>query len=450
MVGVKVYENENIVIYDNNWNFINLLNGSKLTLSEEEYKAFEKRYELYPYQFLSKEKINLIDKYAINKFNVNMNLINKKIESIQICISCRCNFDCRYCYQNSYKDLYPKRILNEDIDSIYKFCMDYNQIAYEKMDIKRIYISGGETLLKENISTINYIAEIFKDSKISILTNGVNICEFFDELPINNIFEFRISLDGNFETINSNLVKTKMSQENYKKILDGIDKVLVNNIKVQINTVVSVSLLNNYQDYLNILEEKLLNNDNVEIVFTAAYDYSKNNCIDENFMTIEQLLDFMRIFYRNKGNYKNIHLSLFPDLQSIIDLFEGNLNMENKYNQFSCGYSRGVNFNFYPDKNVYWCNNYNIDNVVGKYGENQQIYIEKINNIMFSSPLKNEKCKACIYRYLCNISCPLRKNIIYSDDGDFCGLLRDYNLIKKIWCIVNNNEYKYNSISKII
>ena len=61
-------------------------------------------------------------------------------------------------------------------------------------------------------------------------------------------------------------------------------------------------------------------------------------------MTIEQLLDFMRIFYRNKGNYKNIHLSLFPDLQSIIDLFEGNLNMENKYNQFSCGYSRGVIF----------------------------------------------------------------------------------------------------------
>ena len=153
------------------------------------------------------------------------------IDTIRISVTDQCNLRCFYCYitenKNHNNPLYNNFLSFEKLYDILKVSVS--------LGIKRIKITGGEPLLRENIvDFIGMIKNIDEIEDISITTNGILLKEFAKDLKLSGLDRINVSIDS----INRDIYSYITGSNELDTVLEGIE--IAKNVgfdKIKINTV---------------------------------------------------------------------------------------------------------------------------------------------------------------------------------------------------------------------
>jgi len=252
----------------------------------------------------------------------------------QLC-SKACNLKCKHCYieRNPYKN-------EEDFISLDK--IKQNLIMAKNLNLKSIYLTGGEPLLHPDFNQILRLC--LKISNVTVLTNGTMIndkkARFLRKIDDESQFEtiYRISLDSTNELENDAL----RGRGSFRKALVAINSLL----KYEFNPIISVV---NYQN-----KEK------------------------------SQIFEEFQSYFSKKGfTLDDINLKIIPFFNKNDENFEVELNEEINSEKLDCKNSRVISQN-----GVYACAML-VNDYRARLGTN-------INDCSRINYLDCEKCALCI------------------------------------------------------
>lgn len=378
--------------------------NNKISLSNEENLILKELYDTK--QILSNEVVSKLDHTLELESELFVNNINKfAVKICSINLTHECNFGCTYCYQNKYKmqTKYKQFMTIKDIDLINKYlAQDY--FIYDELD--EFTFSGGESLLPQNINTINYALKNIKSKKFNLFTNGVNLYDYRKHIDYSNINEFQISLDGMPEIIKR--VNKNEDLASFDKIIKGIKYVESLNKTISIIVIWTRELEQCIDEFIDILKKNDIKvKPNMNIRFSLAKDYYSTKTIDDNFYDIDYLCSIV----------KKINLKL-SKIGSFIEVYEegstlssliyrpANQRKLNKYKH--CDLAKTIPMTFEPNGEVLWCLCLGSENgCIGNYKDNVYFNKDKVLKLGNRTIYKIEKCKNCELRYLCAAGCPL-------------------------------------------
>ncbi|WP_284141620.1 GTP 3',8-cyclase MoaA [Virgibacillus sp. LDC-1] len=160
--------------------------------------------------------------------------LGRPMRDLRISVTDRCNFRCRYCM--------PKEIFGKD----YTFMPKDNMLQFDEIErlasifvelgVKKLRITGGEPLLRRNLSKlIAHVSAIDGLEDIGLTTNGVLLEKLADQLVAAGLKRVNVSLDAlnndTFQAINDSGIATN-------QILKGIEKASLAGLLVKVNMVV--------------------------------------------------------------------------------------------------------------------------------------------------------------------------------------------------------------------
>lgn len=165
-----------------------------------------------------------------------LDTLSRPMRDLRISVTDRCNFRCTYCM--------PKEVFNSDYEFLRRDdLLTFEEITrlsniFSSLGVKKIRLTGGEPLLRKNISVlVEQLAKIDTIEDISLTTNGVPLTkELAVQLKNAGLRRITISLDA-------------LDDETFKSISDvsfNVDRVLqaINNAEtaglapIKINMVV--------------------------------------------------------------------------------------------------------------------------------------------------------------------------------------------------------------------
>ncbi|MCE7792342.1 GTP 3',8-cyclase MoaA [Salipaludibacillus sp. CUR1] len=169
----------------------------------------------------------------MNKFMTDK--LGRPLRDLRISVTDRCNFRCRYCmppeiFDKNFKFLPKKEILTfEEITRV-------SNILAERAGIKKLRITGGEPMMRHNVSSlISMLNNIDNINDIAMTTNGALLPGHTEELKQAGLNRVTISLDSlndeKFRYINGRDISVS-------KVLDGIEAAEDAGLQVKINMVV--------------------------------------------------------------------------------------------------------------------------------------------------------------------------------------------------------------------
>ena len=200
----------------------------------------------------------MADEFVKDKFE-------RPIISLRITITNRCNENCIYCHHDgmvsSKDEMTP--------DEIYKIC----EIA-KKLGVKKIRISGGDPLVRNDIVEIVEKIDSLNFKDISLTTNGVLLEKYAKDLKKAGLKRVNVSLD----TLNPTTYKFVTNSEYLNKAKSGILKsVEVGLYPVKINMVVMKDI--NEHEIIDMFEFCRDNN----MVLQLIELIESENCDDDKF-----------------------------------------------------------------------------------------------------------------------------------------------------------------------
>lgn len=152
----------------------------------------------------------------------------RKIEYLRISVTDRCNLRCKYCMPENGVPM----LRHEDI-------LNYDEIIrlvglFSKLGISKIKLTGGEPLVRKNLSAL---VQGLKNSEgieeVTLTTNGTLFKDQALSLWEAGIDKVNFSLD----TLDPEKYKEITTVGNFYDVLEGIEKALEFNIKTSINVV---------------------------------------------------------------------------------------------------------------------------------------------------------------------------------------------------------------------
>ena len=206
---------------------------------------------------------------------------------LRISLTERCNLRCFYCMPEEGIALREKSefMTAEETIEIAK--------TFVKLGVKKIRLTGGEPLIKKNISQI--ILELSKlPVELAITTNGVLVDRYIDVFKASNLKSINLSLDSlNEDNFN------KISRRNYfKQIMNNIHLLLRENFQVKINVVVMRGI-NDHEiaDFINWTKEL-----NVQVRFIEFMPFDGNQWNWNKKVSYNEILDTVTKYY----DYENV------------------------------------------------------------------------------------------------------------------------------------------------
>lgn len=169
---------------------------------------------------------------------------NRNITYARISITDSCNLRCIYCMPEGYKPCNKKIITREEIRALV--------VALSSLGIKRIRLTGGEPLVRQDI------VEIVRDIKgvsgiedIGITTNGTLLYDLIDELEAAGLGRVNISLDS----LKPETFK-RITGGSIDKVLKAIEKCIAKGIRVKINMVPILGINDDeIKDFIKLTEK---------------------------------------------------------------------------------------------------------------------------------------------------------------------------------------------------
>lgn len=205
-----------------------------------------------------------------------------------------CNFRCPYCFESKLHNSESKRfaMTEEMVDKAFSAIETIRQ--QKQRPSKKIELFGGEPLLKENLSIIEYIVNkgIDKGFRFGAITNGYDLDAFGHLLSPDKICSLQITIDGMESMHNSKRVH-KDGAPTFKKIVDNIKMALDCDVYVTVrfNTDRSnfdeLNLLKEYFDGLGYTANKRFHIDSARL---ENYDESLDSKEKQTFLSQKEFV----------------------------------------------------------------------------------------------------------------------------------------------------------------
>ncbi|AEA46313.1 GTP 3',8-cyclase MoaA [Archaeoglobus veneficus] len=162
----------------------------------------------------------------------------RRITNLRIAVTNRCNLSCIYCHREG--EVNPGEEMHvEEISRISK--------AFYELGIRKVKITGGEPLLREDI--VEIVQSFPPFDEISITTNGTLLARMADELKDAGLSRVNVSLD----TLKEDTYGFITGGGNVQKVIDGIEAACNAGLTpVKVNMVVMKGL--NENEVENMLE----------------------------------------------------------------------------------------------------------------------------------------------------------------------------------------------------
>jgi len=152
----------------------------------------------------------------------------REVDYLRISVTERCNFRCLYCMPEKPFSWTPKENLLS-YEELFKFV----KIAIDK-GIKKIRITGGEPLLRENLDIfIKMIFDYKNDIDLALTTNAYLLENSALKLKEAGLKRINISLD----TLDKDIAKKLAQKDILENVLKGIEKSIEVGLKVKLNSV---------------------------------------------------------------------------------------------------------------------------------------------------------------------------------------------------------------------
>ena len=219
----------------------------------------------------------------------------RKVNYLRFSVTDRCDLRCVYCMKEKMQFLPKKEILT--LEEIERLCDNFIELGVEK-----IRITGGEPLVRNDIikliEKLNHKKNDTSLKEITLTTNGTLLKKYAKQLKLNGIDRINLSLD----TINSDKYNKITRFGDIKKVFEGIDEALKNNIKIKINTVV-------IKDFNEDEIEKLINwtnNKKLDLTFIEVMPMEETDISrDYQFVSLTETFDKLNTKYKFiKSDYK--------------------------------------------------------------------------------------------------------------------------------------------------
>ncbi len=167
----------------------------------------------------------------------------RTVDYLRVSVTERCNFRCQYCMPEKPFSWVPK----EDLLS-YEDLFRFIKIGIDE-GIKKIRITGGEPLLRENLDTfINMIYSYKNDIDLALTTNGYLLPQLAQKLKNVGLKRINISLDS----LKKDVVEQIANKDVLDTVLEGIKEASKVGFKIKINCVPLKSI--NESELVDILE----------------------------------------------------------------------------------------------------------------------------------------------------------------------------------------------------
>ena len=161
--------------------------------------------------------------------------LNRPLRDLRISVTDKCNFRCQYCmpaeiFGPDFQFLKKSQLLSfEEIERLTK-------IFVQSFGVRKIRITGGEPLLRKNLSTlINRLSLIEGVEDIAMTTNGSLLPKYSKELKAAGLDRVTVSLDS----LNDDIFgKMNGKEVKVQTVLDGIQAATDSGLGVKINMVV--------------------------------------------------------------------------------------------------------------------------------------------------------------------------------------------------------------------
>ena len=213
----------------------------------------------------------------------------RKIEYLRVSVTDRCDLRCVYCMKEKMNFLPKNEILS--LEEIERLCDNFIDLG-----VKKIRLTGGEPLVRKDliklIKNLNLKRNKTNLKEITLTTNGTLLNKFAKDLKCNGINRINVSLD----TINEEKYKKITRFGELKKVLNGIEEGIKNNIKIKINTVVFKNF--NENELVDLI--KWTNSRNIDLTFIEVMPMEETNMprhlqfvpLDETYKKLNQIFDF--------------------------------------------------------------------------------------------------------------------------------------------------------------
>jgi radical SAM protein with 4Fe4S-binding SPASM domain len=357
----------------------NLLNGfwiklsSKLIdcfkvseFSELEYNLLNEGYSveevanllevLVKYEFLGKDNLSPVQ----YPYNAYLNVTNF------------CNLKCSYCYFGSHPNLdhgLEKTQMFEIVDKLYDG------------GIKNIVISGGEPLLRPNISELLVYIKGKGFEEITLLTNGTSVSEELARVVSHCVDVVHVSLDGPNEEINS----ITRGKGNFSRTIAGITKLKL----AGVNTLRVIMNVNAHSlDYVTEMKS---------LCVDLGVEFGSNVFAEVGQGTSQKDL---------RPNHKKLIDFLVQESESYHCGFDGQLNI-------MAGDSCGVGTSMVSVDcfgNIFPCHLFHkpellIGNILNEFSLKEIMDQSPIVSLLRQSSVEKRKCHGCKVEYFCKGGC---------------------------------------------
>jgi len=387
------------------------------------------RYLIKKKQILSQAQIEEIDSYLYES-EACPHSISLSTSGIAIDVTYQCNLLCEYCSQKKIREqLGEYKMTYRHIDRIDSFVKWYSTNIEEiNFPLNYVCISGGEPLLPNVQPIVHYIFSKFPESRFTICTNGLYLTEFIESLQISlDRFELiQISIDGilSDHLLRSDLANWTDGVSRYSKMIEAVQFLSQHDVPIRIATVVDKKNYKGVPKLVRFLEkEGILGRPNSSIAINPVFKRYEPLSLDWSFNSLDDILTMSQYFHKNVPHYASSFLP-FKDIDTIAKLFNRPLNKYVTPKVRNCSLGKHTALTFTPDGNIHYCECQTPKKgVVGKY-LNEFLFLEDtVRNIKSDSFFSYEKCRKCIYRYLCRGGCWRNRNV-ESDErtSPYCGI----------------------------
>jgi len=344
-----------------------------------------------------------------------------------------CNMQCYYCYEKEFRDK-KSHMTRERIDAIFDFYAFCRTEYGSKGSVSEIGITGGEPLInRETARLVKYISEKWSDSKVTVITNGVNLLKYYDELPIGKSLEFIISLDGLKDThLKRRYSGIAVDERIYDDIIAGIKRLLSDGVSVKIQAVLDK---NNYHElpqlYEFLLTEGILTSPTCTFKMAHVMDFANQYGINEDFNNKQEILMMQNYLVDNNMPYNVSFYGLAKLFELIVrpanEPFIPECNICNTGFLSKCFFA--------PDGNIYFCNSFNEGKgIIGTYFPKVSVDKDVVSLLASRSVMNHTKCRKCPYKFICLGNCPKTSEGLGEEMT--CGIFSDPD-------IMSNLEFNY-------
>lgn len=223
----------------------------------------------------------LIEKYYLvtNDFNdietveqlrnlLRLKNSNKGIFSYTILPTTCCNARCFYCFENGIKKYPMTKEVAED-------SVQYILSHRHNMSVKLRWF-GGEPLLGKNI--IDYICNRLMDEDVPFYSTMLSNGYLFDDEVIKkakslwNLKSLQITLDGTEEVYNRIKAYVGIKDSAFNKVLDNIDKLLDNEIRIQVRLNMDSHNAEDLSNLIDMLGDRYKGKKGISVYVAKLFD----------------------------------------------------------------------------------------------------------------------------------------------------------------------------------